>query len=80
MRKTMMLMIVFLASSLAGDVNAQQSETTTNCPVDTTTDKDTGNPRNGVKVCSEDDSGSIGFSISQEEVDHFLKYPTGQSA
>lgn len=49
------------------------------CPVDTTVDKDTGKPRTGVQVCGGGGSGSVGVSVTGKEVEHFLKYPFGQS-
>jgi uncharacterized membrane protein len=61
--------------------NAQeQPSTTQTCPIDTTKDSSTGAPRNGVQVCSDGHGGgSVGFSTTDKEIAHFLKYPIGQS-
>jgi hypothetical protein len=62
--------------------NDPQGNSTQSCPIDTTTDKQTGRPRQsgtGVQVCHDDHSGSAGVSVSQDELNHFLKYPLGQS-
>ena len=81
MRNTMVLTgSLLLAMALIGNANAQQSDPGRKCSIDTTIEKDTGKPRNGVQVCSEGDgSGSVGFSVSGKELEHFLKYPFGQS-
>lgn len=49
------------------------------CEIDTTKETDTGRSRNGVSVCHDDHSVSVGGSVSEKEVGHFLKYPIGQS-
>jgi hypothetical protein len=72
--------VTLLAASGAAAVAQENSGRS--CPIDTTTDKDTGKPRTsgtGVQVCGEGGSGSVGVSVSQEELEHFLKYPIGQS-
>ncbi len=73
--------LVLLAAALPAQAqeNAPPPSTTQTCPVDTTVDKDTGKPRTGVAVCHEGHSGSIGVSVTGKELDHFLKYPFGQS-
>jgi hypothetical protein len=79
-KPVMLTGVVFLAIALAGHASAQQSEPGRKCPIDTTTDKETGKSRNGVQICSEGEgSGSVGFSVTEEELKHFLKYPLGQS-
>jgi hypothetical protein len=72
-----------LAASLLIAVPAVAQEANRTCTIDTTTDKDTGRPRTsgtGVEVCKENDgSTSVGIGVSGKELEHFLKYPIGQS-
>ena len=80
----LMLMLAFFGAGATWG-EAQERAPATNqqtCPVDTVTDKSTGQPRKsgtGVTVCHDDHSGSVGVSVSGEELDHFLKYPIGKS-
>jgi hypothetical protein len=82
------ILIAFIAAAAAllfapaTTAVAQQADSNRSCPVDTTTDKDTGKPRKsgvGVEVCHEGNSGSVGVSVPGKEIEHFLKYPFGQS-
>ncbi|ANP89277.1 hypothetical protein [Rhizobium leguminosarum] len=79
----MKLSIISALAAIAmfdGNVRAEeQPSSPPTCPVDTTQDADTGQNRNGVKVCYDDHSASVGGSVSGKELDHFLKYPIGQS-
>jgi hypothetical protein len=68
----------------AGVAFADQASPSSNqtCPVDTDTNRDTGRPRTegtGVKICGGQGSGSVEVGTSGKEIDHFLKYPFGQS-
>jgi len=73
-----------LLAAIAGSASAQeqpstQSSSQQQCPIDTTKDANTGQPHNGVSVCYDNHSASIGVSTNSKEIEHFLKYPIGQS-
>jgi hypothetical protein len=79
MSKTIISLIVVGLSLPLLSIVPVHAET---CPIDTTTDKDTGRQRDkgtGVEVCGDKDGGSIGFSTTGEELDNFRKYPLGKS-
>ncbi|TGT57314.1 hypothetical protein EN813_038415 [Mesorhizobium sp. M00.F.Ca.ET.170.01.1.1] len=65
------LLAIYLGAARAEEQPSPSQQT---CPVDTT-----GQGGNGVKVCYDDHSASIGGSVSGKELDHFLKYPIGRS-
>jgi hypothetical protein len=67
------------ASAFADQASPSSNQT---CPVDTDTNRDTGRPRTegtGVRICGGQGSGSVEVGTSGKEIDHFLKYPIGQS-
>ena len=72
-------MIAAFASSAAAEEQASPPSTPPHCAVDTTKEVDTGRPRNGVSVCSDNHSASVGVSVSGKELEHFFNYPIGQS-
>jgi hypothetical protein len=82
MRFVRTILVAVLALAPVAVAVAEENPPSKSCPIDTTTDKDTGKPRTsgtGVQVCGEAGSGSVGVSVSQKELEHFLKYPIGQS-
>ena len=82
MSRISLVLVAALVFAPAASAVAQEASSNRSCPIDTTTDKDTGRPRTsgtGVEVCHEGNSGSVGFSVSGKELEHFLKYPIGQS-
>ncbi|TXN21044.1 hypothetical protein [Methylobacterium sp. WL9] len=51
------------------------------CMIDTTTNKDTGSERKGITVqaCGNKDKGEVGANIPGKEIENFAKYPLGKS-
>lgn len=86
MRTIGLAMVALLLFAPTVQAMAQQNDPrgngTQSCPIDTTTDKQTSRPRQsgtGVQVCRDGSSGSVGVSVSRDELNQFLKYPLGQS-
>ena len=83
MAKTLILAALTLIAALASAASAQEQSpppsSQQQCPIDTTKETDTGHPHNGVSVCHDDHSASVGVSVSGQEIEHFFKYPIGQS-
>jgi hypothetical protein len=79
MRKVYVVLISFSVIALQSSTLAIAQEAGQTCQVDTTKDSVTGQPRNGVQVCSGNGSASVGGSVSGKELENFAKYPIGQS-
>ncbi|MGA8495860.1 MAG: hypothetical protein WB764_10280 [Xanthobacteraceae bacterium] len=78
-----LLAIVGNSGLATADDGGDNSQTTTqNCPIDTSTDQSTGRQKTegtGVKVCGDGHSGSVEVDTTGKELEHFAKYPIGQS-
>jgi hypothetical protein len=79
--KTSIFAALAMMAAFATSASARESPPSAqqHCPIDTTKDANTGSPRNGVSVCYDDHSASVGVSTNSKEIEHFLKYPIGQS-
>jgi hypothetical protein len=76
--RTVVAAVIAFAPAAVG-IAQESTSPSQSCPIDTTTDKSTGQPHSGVQVCGGDGSGSVGFSASGEEIKHFFEYPIGTS-